>query len=144
MDLEIWGPEMKHGFVHEQADNRIEALTSQDSDQKFEHAIVEYVITRGPPPYKLHINHDARQSPAPIKSDWHRGHQCGIELRTTGEARHWIREALRAGYEVTRSVGHHRHTQGSIEQLRRVVTHRERAREAWKLGHDVDDDEIPF
>lgn len=140
-------------YRHEIAEAALNNLPIGVSDAEVIAAHVEYLLTRGPSPYVLRINHDARKAPCPVWRDWKKEDMSGATFTVESKARAWITEAMKLGFEVTRAQGKiaTMFGHGSLTQIRLAI----RSREAWaakraeatkRNGHRVRDldDEIPF
>lgn len=143
-------PETKQKFRHEIAESVMRSLPATARDVDIIGAHIDYLISRGPSPFVLRINHDARLAPCPVWRDWKKAEMSGATFVSPVEARNWIEQSMKLGYEVSRAIGRvdTAYGQGSITQIRRAIESRAKweaiRATAKRNGLPDPDDEIPF
>lgn len=130
-------------FVHEKAQEKLDALTVESGDMEIAEALAGWLVCGKQSPVQLSINHNAKAAPCPVRIDRAGAKKCTVTIKDIEHARMWALDALTRGYEIScqTMAGH---------ETRSIHAERSRIRHALKMaeyrakrGDDLDD-EIPF
>jgi hypothetical protein len=137
-------------YRRELVEDAFKALTPAASDVEIIATHAEYLLTRGPPPYVLRLDHDARKGPCPVWRDWKKDDLSGATFKDEWKARAWIIAAMALGHEVWRAGGrvNTAYGRGTLARIRASINgkamHEAAKENAKRNGLPDPDDEIPF